>query len=538
MLVQLIALLCTSTITHATSVLFQKPHYPQAIFPKIIATKNAPPGPYNASQAILDSRGALSTSIQYGIVPSTNALISKSAKEQMTQAMTNMAAVFTAAGFNLQTDATSCWLYGAAATNAADFGDISGVYNTFFPKKHHHPARNPTGANLLCIKDKNDHVCNGEPLIGVMCRGFPNGGKRVVPPSPFFDTDFNAQGLLVDGSSRLYTSAQVGIDPTAGKLLHDPPMVPGGAVNETRQAMANIAQVFATAYPKDGKDALSKHASECQLIIVNTTGKINDVLWKQVKDEFDSFFTGVDIDVPPVAISSFPVGSLPIPANVAVSCNGVGSKTISESTTGRTVTTVGKTTYLQTTAYVGSDVESLFHSVESDFKFTFPCKWRSQVFCLSFFLQKVIDSFLFSFFKVDQWNTSGWPAIPATQETTNSPIFGTVTECQFWIANIAAPREIYIEDIMTTLKSFFNGNVPPLTVTKDGTRRDCNINQYGIPTGDCYTLQCFGSFTEPPKPVCLRPNSKCNYVNPDQGMPCCYGGCSNVHSPTPGVCNM
>ena len=138
-----------------------------------------------------------------------------------------------------------------------------------------------------------------------------------------------------------------------------------------------------------------------------------------------------------------------------------------------------------------------------------------------------IFSFVFFFFfKVDKWNTSGWPAIPATQETTNSPIYGTVTECQLWIANIAAPREIYIEDVMTTLSNFFNGHLPPLTVTKDGTLRDCKINQHGIPTGDCYTLQCFGSFTEPPKPVCLRPNSKCNYVNPDQGLPCCYGGCS------------
>ena len=66
MLVQLIALLCISTITHAS--VFQKPHYPHTIFPKIIATKNAPPGPYNATQGIVDARGSLSTSIQYGIV--------------------------------------------------------------------------------------------------------------------------------------------------------------------------------------------------------------------------------------------------------------------------------------------------------------------------------------------------------------------------------------------------------------------------------------------------------------------------------------
>ena len=396
MLVQLIALLCISTITHAS--VFQKPHYPHTIFPKIIATKNAPPGPYNATQGIVDARGSLSTSIQYGIVPSTNKLISNSAKEQMTQAMTNMAAVFTAAGLNLQTDGTTCWLYGAAATNAASFGDISGVYNTFFPKKHHHPARNPTGANLLCMKDKNDHVCNGDPLIGVMCRGFPNGGVRVIPPSPFFDTDFNAQGLLVDESSRLYTSAQVGIDPTAGKLLQDPPLVPGGAVNETRQAMSNIAQVFATAYPKDGKDALSKHASECQLIIVNTTGKTNDVLWKQVQDEFDSFFTGVDIDIPPVAISSFPINSLPIPANVAVSCNGVESKSVN-SDFGSTVTTVGNTTYLQTTAHVGSDIETIFNSIASEFKLTFPCK-SSFILYVQKLLSQVLKPyyiFIFSF---------------------------------------------------------------------------------------------------------------------------------------------
>ena len=402
-LVQLTTLLCVSTVTHAN--IFHKPKNSYAHANTIVSTKNAPMGPFNASQGILDRRGHLSTSIQYGIVPSSNKLISTSVKEQMTQAMTNMAAVFTAAGLNLQTDGTSCWLYGAADINAKDFGDISSVYNTFFPKKHHHPARNPTGANLLCMKDKNDHVCNGNPLIGVMCRGFPNGGVRVVPPSPFFDSDFNAQGLLVDQSSRLYTSAQVGIDPTAGKLLQDPPLVPGGAVNETRQAMTNIAQVFATAYPKDGKDALSKHASECQLIIVNTTGKTNDVLWKQVQDEFDSFFTGVDIDIPPVAISSFPINSLPIPANVAVSCNGVESKSV-DSDFGSTVTTVGKTTYLQTTAHVGSDIETIFNSIASEFKLTFPCK-SSFILYVQKLLSQVLKPYIYFLFCIFLFFQSG-----------------------------------------------------------------------------------------------------------------------------------
>ena len=508
-------LLCLSTASTAS-----KPHYPPAQANTIISTKNAPLGPYGASQGILDGRRLLTTSIQYGILPTTNKLISTSVNEQMTQAMTNLAAVFTAAGLNLHTDATSCWLYGAAEINAIDFGEISMVYNTFFPNKQHHPARNPTSANLLCTTEKTSYgkkKCNGNPLIGVMCRGFPNGGVRVVPPSPFFDTDFNAQGLLVDHGSRLYTSAQVGIDPIAVKTgLQAPPLVNGGAVNETRQAMSNIAEVFATAYPKDGKQALIKHASECQLIVVNTTGKIKDELWQQVKNEYESFFSDLPQgDLPPVAISSFPVGTLPIPANVAVSCNGMDKSIKKNSSVLPWYTTVNKTTYLQTTGHVGSHIPTIFNLVATDFANTFP---------------------------TNQWNTSGWrwPNVPAKQQTSSHPIHGTVTECQLWIANIAAPREWYIENVLNTLVNLFHGQLPPLTVTKDGTLRDCTMDPVHGARGDCYTLQCSGCITAPPKPVCIPPNGKCNYVHPEQGLPCCFGGrggCTNVHAPNPGTCD-
>ena len=511
-------LLCLSLISAAVAA--SKPHYPAAQSNTIISTTNAPPGPYGAQQAILDERGSLTTSVQYGILPTTNKLISTSVKEQMTQAMTNMAAVFTAAGLNFRTDATSCWLYGAAEINAKDFGVISTVYNTFFPNQQHHPARNPTSAHLLCTTEKTSYgkKCNGNPLIGVMCHGFPNGGVRVVPPSPFFDTDFNAQGLLVDQGSRLYTSAQVGIDPTAGANgLQAPPLVNGGAVNETRQAMSNIAKVFATAFPKEGKQALVKHASECQLIVVNTTGKIKDELWQQVKNEYESFFSGrPQGDLPPVAISSFPVGTLPIPANVAVSCNGMDKSIKKNSSTLPWYTTVGQTTYLQTAGHVGSNVQTIYNLVASDFATTFP---------------------------KNQWNTSGWrwPSVPAKQQTSSHPIHGTVTECQLWIANIAAPREIYIENVLDTLSDLFHGQLPPLTVTKDGTLRDCTMDPvHGLAHGDCYTLQCLGSITAPPKPVCIPPNGKCNYVDPEQGLPCCFGGrggCTNVHAPNPGICD-
>ena len=163
---------------------------------QVVKTASAPLGPGGAAQGVVDGRGNLYTSLQYGVDVATGTLVSGGAAAQMKQAMTNIAAVFKAAQYQLDVSGASCWIYGF---DAATFGNISSEYNTFFPNEDHHPSRSPTGATL---------VYENDALVGVSCSGFPNGGVRIAPPQ-FFSTDFNAQGLLVDGGEHLYTSAQV-----------------------------------------------------------------------------------------------------------------------------------------------------------------------------------------------------------------------------------------------------------------------------------------------------------------------------------------
>ena len=392
----------------------------------VIKTSAAPSGPSGAAQGIVDGRGRLTTSMQYGTDPATGKLVPGGASAQMIQAMTNIAKVFAAADLEIAQSGTSCWLYGF---NATTFGDISGAYNTFFPDAAHHPARNPTGATL---------VLEGA-LVGVSCRGFPQGGKRIAP-ADFFASDFNAQGLLVDGGAHLFTSAQVGADPVTGDL------VSGGAASEARQAMSNLAVVFAAAFPALGAAALAERASECQLMIVNDTGSgAAASVWKAVEDEVATFFNAGSL--PAVSITGFPAGSLPIPALVAATCNGVGASAnrTSLASGGGIVERVGGTMLLQANPTYGEDVSAAFGATAALFDEAFP-----------------------------NLATAGAPA---------AALRSAATACELWLADPAADADA----ALASLSALFV-DLPALTVTKAAlptARR----------TDGPVALQCFGSHT-------------------------------------------
>ena len=378
------------------------------------------------------------------------------AAAQMTQAMTNIAAVFSAASLDLAASSASCWVYGF---NADTFGDISSAYYTFFPVKGRHPARNPTGAIL---------ILNGA-LVGVRCRGFPGGGVRVAPPN-FFSDDLNAQGLLVDGATHLYTSAQLGIDPISHKLAA------GGAVNETRQALQNIARVFETAFPEVGANALTERSSGCQVIIANDTGSGAESVWPAVEAEFAKYFPGGVVRT----VYGFPGGALPLPATVAVTCNGVGTgvkRTVLDGGKGVVAVVAGMcvdwscaTTQLQASAQLGADVRAAFTSTAAVF--------------------------------ADVFSSAGWrcAAAPCHPSIAASILQATATECELWLADPAAD----VDAALTTLNDLFGGRarLPAMTVTKAalpsaagrarGRGRGTGVG------GDAalVALQCFGSYTQ------------------------------------------
>jgi enamine deaminase RidA (YjgF/YER057c/UK114 family) len=392
----------------------------------VIKTHTAPRGPGGAAQGIVDGRGRLTTSMQYGTDP-TGKLVPGGAGAQMRQAMDHIAHVFTAADLEIDEDATSCWLYGF---NASTFGNISGSYNSFFQNADSHPARNPTGATL---------VLEGA-LVGVSCRGFQNGGKRIAP-ADFFASDFNAQGLLVDGGAHLFTSAQVGADPVTGDL------VPGGAASEARQAMSNLAVVFAAAFPALGAAALAERASECQLMIVNDTGSgAAASVWEAVENEFETFFHAGSR--PALSISGFPAGSLPIPALVAATCNGVGASAnrTSLASGGGIVERVGGTTLLQANPTYGKDASAAFGATAALFDEAFP-----------------------------HLATAGAPA---------AALRSAATACELWLADPAADTDA----ALASLSALFV-DLPALTVTKAA------LPPAGVADSGPVALQCFGSHT-------------------------------------------
>lgn len=108
---------------------------------KIISTKKAPAaiGPY--SQAIRVDN-FLFCSGQIGIDPKTNQLV-EGLENQVKQALDNLKAVITSAGFNLK-DVVKTTLY---LKNIADFSCVNEIYGNFFG--NHKPARSTIEASHL-----------------------------------------------------------------------------------------------------------------------------------------------------------------------------------------------------------------------------------------------------------------------------------------------------------------------------------------------------------------------------------------------------
>ena len=413
----------------------------------VVQTANAPSGPGGAAQGIVDARGYLSTSIQYGVDPTTGVLVAGAAK-QMRMAMANTAAVFSAAGYELAGDATACWIYGF---NATTFGDISTEYYTFFSARNH-PARNPTGATLAL----------SGALVAVKCRGFGTSGERISIPN-FFASDFNAQGLLVDDGTHLYTSAQIGADPLTGSL------VSGGPVEETLRAMENLKIVFAAAFPQLGVGALGSLASGCQLMVVNDAASFprqldnKSFLSSEIVDAFASFFNWTSqgpLADAVVSISGFEAGSLPIPASVAVTCNGFAPSASRERQGGNgIVVTVGNSTrQLQASATLGADVEAAFNGTASVFAAAFS-------------------------------NACGGTSQPCPSAAT--VLRDTATDCELWLADPAAD----VGAALASLSALFLGQIPALTLTK-AALPPCSAGTKCIPKSAAnYGLQCAGSLT-------------------------------------------
>lgn len=219
-------------------------------------------------------------------------------------------------------------------------------------------------------------------------------------------------------------------------------------MNETRQALSNIAVVFATAFPKLGAKAFAERASECQIIIADDDTSV----WPAVAREFVSFFEPGS-PPPAVSMSAFPANSLPLPAHAAVACNGVGpSAARSVLGDGSVVARVGSTTQLQATAKLGSDVGAVFAATAHVFALAFP-------------------------------NLSASGLFPAA-------IVGkTATQCQLWLADPNADAA----KALAALTVLFANNVPALTVTKaalPGNPPDARA------AGMLVALQCFGSDTD------------------------------------------
>jgi len=268
-----------------------------------VSTADAP-SDQNASQGmVIVPGGFFYTSIQYGIDVKTGRLVDGGPANQTSQAMTNMAAVFSAAGLVLAKNATACVLY--IANMDTDFDVISSTYKTFFPITPH-PTRSPPGVGLA-IPDA---------LVGIQCEGAYGTRNPIAPPN-FFVSDFNSQGMVASGSV-LATAGQVGADPVSGNL------VPGGAYNETIQALANLQVVFAAAFPEVGPSAILELAADCQVMIAEPRSN-----WALVQSALETFFSDddddddddvdVDVDGPAVTYSGIDVGD---GASVEIACTG------------------------------------------------------------------------------------------------------------------------------------------------------------------------------------------------------------------------
>ena len=85
---------------------------------------------------------------------------------------------------------------------------------------------------------------------------------------------------------------------------------------------------------------------------------------------FDAFPNGT----PALSFAGFPAGSLPLPAKVAVTCNGVGVGVPRKRLGGTTgvISVVGGTTQLQTAGLLGNSVEDAVAKVEEVFAEAYP----------------------------------------------------------------------------------------------------------------------------------------------------------------------
>ena len=102
---------------------------------EIIATNNAPGaiGPY--SQAVKTAGGMLFVSGQIPLVPATGAVVEGGIEAQTTQALDNLKAIVTAAGYSLA-DVVKTTVY---ITDMGNFGKVNEIYGKYFTENC--PAR-------------------------------------------------------------------------------------------------------------------------------------------------------------------------------------------------------------------------------------------------------------------------------------------------------------------------------------------------------------------------------------------------------------
>ena len=219
----------------------------------------------NGDSVLLSPVGLLVTSLQYGTTPTDGALVPGGVGAEVTQALTNVAAIFASAGLDLSASASSCWMYLKSDIVDSGFDDASDAYKAFF-KNATHPTRSPTGVGFSLEGAS----------AAVECHGFRDDKAAVSIPG-FFETDFNSQGVLLKDDLLLYTSGQIAFDPASETLVE------GGIGAETSQVLSNLDVVFSAAFPNGG--SLSQNAAECQVLV---RGDDSDL--STVKSLFSTFF--------------------------------------------------------------------------------------------------------------------------------------------------------------------------------------------------------------------------------------------------------
>ena len=244
-------------------------------------------------------------------------------------------------------------------------------------------------------------------------------------------------------------------------------------MNETRQAVSNVAAVFAAAFPYLGESAFAERATGCQLMIAGPPSPV----WDAVRSEFAEFFTRQNATAA-AAVSTttgFPAGTLPIPANVAVSCEGVGLGTDRFSVRAERVGSTG------VKAEIGD-----FSSPPR------PRAQRPRVVAVQFQGSAVLARDISDAFArlADAFSSAFKDSFPPCSDGHRaSPaaiLQATATECQLWLADPA----VDVDATLALLAQLFAKQLPPLTVTKAA------LPAHGLGEVDgpnIVALQCFGS---------------------------------------------